>query len=189
MSDQISNVSTLKLSKKISTKSRYCDIFRQAYALQVKYLGRKLFRRELLPMTTYLLTLHDRYITLRGFGEAHVAYELGIKITCPVAPLGLTIDGRKSTTVSLFMHRDAATATSRRKLSGRAISLRQQIVARMGKGGGHMTRFPRISLHATSLGESPTFAHPFSSPRQTFFRPEAIVLSPIRVRSYLCTIA
>lgn len=37
-----------------------------------------------------------------------------------------------------------------RKLSGRAISLRQQIAARMGKGGGHMTRFPRIFLRATA---------------------------------------
>lgn len=163
---------------------------------RVKYSS-EIFRAEMIPPwassndnVSLNVTRQIHYVS--RFREAHVAYEPGIKIcTCSVAPLRLTIDGRKSsTTVSLFMRRDAAAvAMSRRKLSGRAISLQQQIVARMGKGGGHMTRFPRISLHATSPGESPTFAHPFSSPRQTF-RPK---LSFFRRsgcdRTFACAIA
>lgn len=136
---------------------------------RVKYLRQKLFRREFLPMTTCLLTLHDRYIMSRGF-------EMRVSRTSPgskslVLSLPFDWQSTRGNRRQRCLYSCAATppaATSRRKLSGRAISLQQQIVARMGKGGGHMTRFPRISLHATSPGESPTFAHPFSSPRQTF---------------------
>lgn len=97
--------------------------------------------------------------------EAHVAYEPGIKITCSVAPLRSAIDGRKSSTaVSLFMRRRRRDEQEEVKWTGN-FSATTNSSSEMGKGGGHMTRFPRISLHATS----PTFAHPFSPPRREPF--------------------